>query len=184
MSFPFAGMPGFQSYLSTVDPNKMRADLPSWPADPTDITAFADIARTAGHIEHALVFYRYALDQFENDPSKIAADTNLTGAYYIYGKTLLETGRPLDAIHPLSKAAKLSPKDAATWFVLASAYVLVGRLEEAHGCMARAVSLEGVDMQQDAAFFRKIRGHFTGLEEELRRQGRAGFLDDPADASR
>ncbi len=52
-------------------------------------------------------------------------------AFYGLGRSLLDSGKPADAVTPLETAAKLAPQNPTTHFALATAYQRVGRKEDA-----------------------------------------------------
>lgn len=167
MTYPFSGTQGFHDYLNRVEPKTMLEDLPNWPADPTDILAFADIAMVNGKQYHALAFYDYALTLLEKDPSKISGDTNLSGAYYSYGKMFIELKRAPESIDPLTKAVALDRNDASSWYLLGTAYMLTNDYKKALGCLGQTLKLEDIDQRQGPDFFADIRSKAKLLKKML-----------------
>ncbi|HLJ44869.1 MAG TPA: tetratricopeptide repeat protein [Bryobacteraceae bacterium] len=53
-------------------------------------------------------------------------------AFYGLGRSLLDSGKPADAVAPLEAAAKLAPQNPTTHFALATAYQRLGRKEDAN----------------------------------------------------
>ena len=52
-------------------------------------------------------------------------------AFYGLGRSLLDSGKPSDAVAPLETASKLAPQNPTTHFALATAYQRLGRKEDA-----------------------------------------------------
>ena len=185
MAFSFVGSSGvvdpelFQSYLEVTTPEVMQSQLSARAANPADARCWGDIAHNLGRNEHAVILYRYALEAFEKNPALITSDTNLAGAYYFLGKTLVQLHRPREAIHPLTTVTTMEPCDAIAWMWLGNANSLMDRLEEALRCYKRALSLEGVDKWQKPAFYQVLRKEVAEIEEEFARQQRARRAVDP-----
>lgn len=173
MTIPFADVRGgvdialLESYLAETTADQVREALPGWNADPTDMLSAADVARLGGHQEHAEILYAWALDRLEREPSAVAKDTNLAGGYYFHGKMLLELTRPAEAVRPLTQCTDLSPGDATGWRLLGAANVLAGSLEAGMRCLNRVLRLEGVDQNQDAAFFQEVRDSVQVIRKEM-----------------
>ncbi len=180
MSAPFvdaAGNPDlttFVAYLQRIGAEQMRAEMQTWEADPTDLLTFGDVARQCQHKEHAVILYAYGLESLKKNPAAISEDTNVSGANYFLGKTLLELRRPEEAISPLSTATTMNAGDAAAWQMRGYANVLSGRLQDGLDCFGRAASLEGKDEGQSGEFFEQVRQNIAMTRQEMaRRQSQA-----------
>jgi tetratricopeptide (TPR) repeat protein len=157
-------------FLESVDATDLPATLLALNADPTDVLTVGDLAHTTGRKEHAAVLYQWALDVLERNPSAIASDTNLSGGYYQFGKTLLELRRSADAIKPLTTCTQLSPEDATGWHMLGLATGSEGDLEGALIHLRRALQVEGVHRKQEAKFLADVRANIDLLRKELYRR--------------
>lgn len=170
---PFAESDGrvnperLRAYLMSIPPVPMGAEMPGWRADPTDLLALAEVASAFGFKEHALEFYRFALSALERNPAAIAADTNMSGAYYLFAKTLVELRRPGEAEDPLRAASRLSPRDASIWRLLGLSQAINGSLSGAAASLEQALRLEGVDRRQSPEFYQAVRKTLASVREEL-----------------
>jgi protein O-GlcNAc transferase len=61
----------------------------------------------------------------------LAGDTTLQTAHLFLGMSLLDTGRPVEAIDPLMNAVRRKPEDAGARYQLARAYYIAERYSEA-----------------------------------------------------
>ena len=172
-------LPQMLEYGRRVTPDQLAAELPSWDADATDLIAIADCFREfCRQKRHANVLYRYALAMLEANPALIADDTNLSGAYYFHGRTLLDLAQENEdlaladqAIRPLTISAIINPRDPTSWYILACANTLTGRLGEGVRCAERALQLECVDQEQEPEFYDQVRRVLGITREEMSRRG-------------
>jgi hypothetical protein len=68
----------------------------------------------------------------------------------------------------------MDPQEATNWYMLGTANALARRFDDSIRCFERVLSLEGVDEDQDAAFFEDVRERIALAKQELAGQGQRG----------
>jgi len=119
------------AYFSTQPPAQVVQGLRALKQDATDILAWADQMLGAGAEAHAIALLQDGLGELSKHPDRIAADTNLMGAWVRLFRLLSKNGRNQEAIQAYFMAESLGNGDPMDKLVLATDLHAVGRYREA-----------------------------------------------------
>lgn len=118
-----------KEYIERTDPVQIFNDCSTWSYDPTDILSIADIIKQVlKRDSHSIQFYKYGLSQIEDDPSLIADDTNLVGAYSNLGELLIRNDQLKEGIKEFLKADSITESDPIVKFYLSIGYYQLNQI--------------------------------------------------------